>query len=103
MARKVLNLRIWPGEKPWSLSVVQRELELLVISQFTLHAVLKGNRPDFHHAMEPIRAREFFDSFVEMLRSAYVPERVQTGSFGAYMEVNAKVDGPVTITLDTQK
>lgn len=103
MARKVLNIRVWPGEKPWSLNVMQKEFSLLVVSQFTLHAVLKGNRPDFHLSMEPTRAREFFDNFVELLRRSYVPERIQTGQFGAYMEVSSKIDGPVTLTLDTKK
>mmetsp|Transcript_32618 Transcript_32618/g.56647 ORF Transcript_32618/g.56647 Transcript_32618/m.56647 type:complete len:148 (-) Transcript_32618:518-961(-) len=103
MARKVLNIRLWPGAKPWSLNVMQKEFGLLVVSQFTLHAILKGNRPDFHSAMEPARAREVFGNFVELLRRAYVPDRIATGEFGSYMEVAMKGDGPVTITLDTKK
>ena len=53
-ARKLVNIRLWPkddGKKQWHESVVSKNFDLLLVSQFTLHAKLKGNKPDFHYAM----------------------------------------------------
>ena len=123
-ANKVLKMRLWPeiqksaiqtpkGDneetkevdkkvpKAWASSVVDNAFELMVVSQFTLYAVMKGAKPDFHAAMEPNSAREIFDSFVEELRKVYKPERIQTGKFGNYMNVGLINDGPVTIVYDT--
>jgi D-tyrosyl-tRNA(Tyr) deacylase len=58
---------------------------------------LKGNKPDFHQAMEAEQARQLFDLYTGMLRSRYLPEKVQTGKFQAKMEVGSIINGPVTI------
>lgn len=106
MCRKVLNMRLWPNEesgRAWDQSVMQRGYELLVVSQFTLYGVLKGNKPDFHVAMPPQQAKPFYDAFVARLGAAYRPEKVKDGIFGAMMKVNIVNDGPVTMQLDSRK
>ena len=73
------------------------------MSQFTLFAFAKGNKCDFHLAMGGDDARAFFDRFVARVKElSGAPERVQTGQFGAYMNVETAVDGPVTILLDSK-
>jgi len=59
MCRKILNTRLWPNKdgRPWSMSVAQQNYEVLLVSQFTLYCVLKGNKPDFHNAMNPDQAK----------------------------------------------
>lgn len=99
MAAKVINMRLWKDkdEKTWAMSVVDIGGDILAVSQFTLYSILKGNKPEFHSAMQAEQARELFDYFVDTLRKKYQPERVQTGKFQALMEVGSIVDGPVTI------
>jgi len=62
---------------------------------------LKGPKPDFHYAMPPNEAKEFYQRFVDMFRNSYIPEKVKDGEFGAMMEVEIINDGPVTIQLDS--
>lgn len=107
---RLLNLRLWESNpdlkdpakktKAWDSSVRDNEYEILVVSQFTLFGVLNGNKPDFHNAKKADEARVMFDDFVARLRKAYVPERIQTGAFGEYMDVQLANDGPVTLTLE---
>ena len=101
--RKILGTRLWEDAagKSWARSVQQEGLEVLLVSQFTLHAVLKGNKPDFHHAMPPARSRPFWDKFVAAVEKK-LPGKVQQGQFGALMQVHLVNDGPVTITLDSE-
>jgi len=61
---------------------------------------MKGNKPDFHAAMQAEQARELFHLFVSLLRKKYVPERVQTGQFQTLMEVGSIINGPVTIQYE---
>jgi len=105
MCRKILNTRLWPNKdgRPWSMSVAQQNYEVLLVSQFTLHCVLKGNKPDFHNAMNPDQAKLFWSSFVGRVQKAYLPLRVFDGVFGAMMAVSLVNDGPVTITLDSAR
>ncbi|EDL28473.1 histidyl tRNA synthetase 2, isoform CRA_a [Mus musculus] len=65
MVRKILNLRVFEDEsgKHWSKSVMDKEYEVLCVSQFTLQCVLKGNKPDFHLAMPTEQAESFYNSF----------------------------------------
>jgi D-tyrosyl-tRNA(Tyr) deacylase len=99
-ARKVAELRIFPDEAGrMNRSVEETGGGVLVVSQFTLAArVKKGRRPSFSRAEEPGRAEAQCERFVEMLRGRDIP--VETGRFGAMMQIELVNDGPVTIVLD---
>ncbi|KAK4824123.1 hypothetical protein QYF61_010746, partial [Mycteria americana] len=101
--RKILNLRIFEDEsgKHWSKSVMDKQYEVLCVSQFTLQCILKGNKPDYHMAMPAEQAECFYNNFLEQLRKAYKPELIKDGKFGAYMQVHIQNDGPVTIELES--
>lgn len=101
MVRKILNLRLFEDEngRAWSKSVMDRDFEVLCVSQFTLQCVLKGNKPDFHLAMPAELAQPFYNSILENMRSVYKPELIKDGKFGALMQVHIQNDGPVTIEL----
>ncbi|KAJ3615143.1 hypothetical protein NHX12_018711 [Muraenolepis orangiensis] len=101
VVRKILNLRLFDDDngRPWTKSVMDREFEVLCVSQFTLQCVLKGNKPDFHGAMHAELAQPFYNSLLETLRCSYKPELIKDGQFGAYMQVTIQNDGPVTIDL----
>uniref|UniRef100_A0A8D0SZI7 D-aminoacyl-tRNA deacylase n=1 Tax=Sus scrofa TaxID=9823 RepID=A0A8D0SZI7_PIG len=103
MVRKILNLRVFEDEggRHWAKSVMDKQYEVLCVSQFTLQCVLKGNKPDFHLAMPSEQAEGFYNSFLEQLRKAYRPELIKDGKFGAYMQVHIQNDGPVTIELES--
>lgn len=104
LARKTLNIRLWETNgKSWNANVVQMGFEVLVVSQFTLFAVLKGNKPDFHGAMSPEAAEGLYLRFVQELKTIYREDRVATGAFRQYMNVSMVGDGPVTISLDNTK
>ncbi|CAJ2637676.1 D-aminoacyl-tRNA deacylase isoform X2 [Trifolium pratense] len=105
ICRKVLNMRLFPNEdtgKAWDHSVVQKNYQVLLVSQFTLYGFLKGNKPDFHVAMAPQRAKPFYASLVDRFRNAYNSDAIKDGVFGAMMKVNLVNDGPVTMQLDSQ-
>ena len=99
--KKILNMRLFDvGEKYFDKSVQDLDLEILVVSQFTLYGSLKkGKRPSFDKAMPPAQAKEFYANFVEKLRALY--PKVQDGVFGAMMKVSLVNDGPVTIIGDS--
>ena len=101
LAGKVAGLRIIGDEEGrMNLSVRDVGGEVLAVSQFTLLAdTRKGKRPSFVHAAPPGEAEALFDHFCERLREEGVG-LVQTGSFGAMMEVTLVNDGPVTIVLE---
>lgn len=100
LAGKVARLRIFPdGAGRFDRSVLDTGGRALVVSQFTLLAeTAKGNRPSFGHAAAPEHAEPLVERFAEALRELGVP--VETGVFGARMEVELVNDGPVTIVLD---
>ncbi|MFG3817417.1 D-aminoacyl-tRNA deacylase [Limnothrix redekei] len=104
MARKCLDLRLFPdpaaANPRFDLSVTEIGGELLVISQFTLYGDgRKGRRPSFDRSAAPDRAEALYDRFVELLRASGL--RVETGRFGAMMQVQIDNDGPVTLILDS--
>lgn len=70
----------------------------MVVSQFTLYGILKGNKPDFHSSMQADKAKILFNYLVEQLGNKYSKERIQTGKFQALMEVGTVINGPVTIS-----
>ena len=99
LAQKISKLRIMSDDKgKMNLSVKETGKEILVVSQFTLYAdTNEGNRPSFIKAAEPKLAEEVYEFFVKSLKDMGL--KVETGRFGAYMEIEAKLDGPVTILL----
>ncbi|XP_024024763.1 D-aminoacyl-tRNA deacylase [Morus notabilis] len=105
ICRKVLNMRLFPNEatgRGWDQNVMQRNYEVLLVSQFTLYGFLKGNKPDFHVAMPPQKAEPFYASLVDRFKNSYNPDKIKDGVFGAMMKVNLVNDGPVTMQLDSQ-
>ncbi len=100
LADKTLDLRIFADDyKPMNRSVLEVGGSVLAVSQFTLAAdTRKGNRPGFSTAAPPEQALPLFDAYVEALRGRC--NDVQTGRFGADMQVSLHNDGPVTIMLE---
>ena len=100
LAGKVARLRIFPDDEGrFDRSVLDVGGAVLVVSQFTLSAnTAKGNRPSFAAAAPPEDAEPLYERFCDELRALGVP--VETGVFGAYMQVELVNDGPVTIVLD---
>lgn len=103
MVKKVTQLRIFGDEQGlMNLSVQDIGGDLLVVSQFTLHAsTKKGNRPSFLQAARPEVAIPLYESFLAQL-GAVMGKPVGSGSFGADMKVALVNDGPVTITIDSR-
>jgi D-tyrosyl-tRNA(Tyr) deacylase len=105
--RKLLNIRLFENpdseNSKWNKSVVDRDFEILCVSQFTLQSTLKGTKPDFHLAMGADSSKEFYENFLEKLKKAYKLDKIKDGRFGAYMQVSIENDGPVTILLDSRK
>ncbi|UXI85743.1 D-aminoacyl-tRNA deacylase [Ligilactobacillus salivarius] len=103
LARKVLNARIFSdADDKMNLNLQQVSGSILSISQFTLYAqTRKGNRPSFTRAQNPDIASKNYDKFNEKLRESGV--QVETGIFGADMQVSLVNDGPVTIMYDTDE
>jgi len=103
LSGKIVKLRIFGDEKGlMNLSVSEINGEILVVSQFTLHAsTKKGNRPSFIRASRPGIAIPLYQAFIDKL-SADSGKKVKSGEFGAYMEVRLINDGPVTLFVDTK-
>jgi D-tyrosyl-tRNA(Tyr) deacylase len=100
---KIVNLRIFPDENDvMNLSVKDVNGEVIVVSQFTLHAsTKKGNRPSYIKAAKPDFAIPMYEKFVSKLETELEKE-IQTGQFGADMKVALINDGPVTIIIDSK-
>ena len=100
LAEKVANLRVFEDSQgKTNLSVLDRQGEAIVVSQFTLYAdARKGRRPSFTDAALPEVAEPLVERFAQLLRDHGVP--TQTGRFGAHMEVEIHNDGPVTVWLE---
>lgn len=103
LCAKLINLRIFDDEQGvMNRSVMDVAGEILVVSQFTLHAsTKKGNRPSYIKAAPPTHAIPLYEYFCTLLE-AKINKPVQTGTFGADMQVSLINNGPVTITIDSK-
>lgn len=103
LAGKIAKLRVFPDESgQMNRAVTDIDGEILVVSQFTLHAsVRKGSRPSYNDAAKPELAVPLYEEFILQMQTA-LGRRVQTGKFGALMKVALVNDGPVTILIDTK-
>ncbi len=103
LAGKISRLRIFNDEKEeMNLSVKDVDGEVIVVSQFTLHAsTKKGNRPSYIYAAGPEVAIPLYQKFVKSLE-IHLAKKVETGEFGAMMEVELVNSGPVTILIDSK-
>ena len=103
LAKKILNLRIFNDDKGiMNKSLIDVSGELMIVSQFTLHAqTKKGNRPSYINAANGDMAEKIYKSFILEIENKYnlMPK---TGKFGADMKVELENDGPVTIIIDTK-
>jgi D-tyrosyl-tRNA(Tyr) deacylase len=103
LSTKIVQLRVFPDEQGvMNRSVLETGGEILLVSQFTLHAsTKKGNRPSYIRASKPEKAIPLYESMIRQL-SADLGKPVATGIFGADMQVALVNDGPVTILIDTK-
>ena len=103
LSKKISNLRVFgAAEGAMNRSLLDVDGDVIVVSQFTLHALTKkGNRPSFIKAARPEQAEPLYLDFVKTLET-HLSKKVQTGIFGADMKVSLLNDGPVTILMDTK-
>ena len=103
LSGKIVNLRIFGDENDvMNLSVKDIDGDIIVVSQFTLHAsTKKGNRPSYIKASKPDVAIPLYENFVRQIE-VDLEKKIQTGEFGADMKVALLNDGPVTIIIDTK-
>ena len=103
LSSKIVNLRVFDDDNGvMTLSVKAMDGEVLIVSQFTLHAsTKKGNRPSYIKAARPEVAIPIYEAFIKQVESL-LGKKVPTGQFGAMMQVSLCNDGPVTILIDTK-
>ena len=104
MVKKIIKMRIFDdSENRMNFSLLDVNGEILLISQFTLHAsVKKGNRPSYIKAADSKKAKLMYDQTISEFETA-LKRKISTGEFGANMEVSLVNTGPVTITIDSKK
>ena len=101
MSDKILNFCILEGDSgTMSASLKDLEEDVMIISQFTLAAITnKGNKPSFHKAAKPNKAKEIYDQFVQIFKDSSL--NVQTGKFGEIMNITLTNKGPITFNFRT--
>ena len=101
MSDKILNFCILEGDNgTMSASLKELEEDVMIISQFTLAAITnKGNKPSFHKAAKPNKAKEIYDQFVQIFKDSSL--NVQTGKFGEIMNITLTNKGPITFNFRT--
>jgi D-aminoacyl-tRNA deacylase len=104
LSAKIVNLRIFSDDQGvMNLSLKEVNGNILLVSQFTLHAsTRKGNRPSYIRASKPTVAIPLYEKMIDQLESD-LGQKIQTGVFGADMQVELVNDGPVTIIIDTKQ
>ncbi len=104
LTHKITHLRIFSDENDlMNKSLLDINGDSLIISQFTLHAkTKKGHRPSFIHAAKPAKAKKLYDEFVQKYQQI-IKKPVQTGEFGAMMDISLINHGPVTIFIDSKR
>ncbi len=104
LSKKIVNLRIFDDDNgAMNKSLLEADGDLLVVSQFTLHAsIKKGNRPSYIKAAKPDVAVPLYEQFIRQTEFD-LGKKVATGEFGAMMDVALINDGPVTIIIDTKE
>lgn len=100
LADKVVNLRIFEDEAgKMNLSALDMKGDIMVVSQFTLYAdTHKGRRPSFNSAMEPVEAERLYNKFIDNINEFGL--KIESGIFGAKMDLKFNNDGPVTILIE---
>tara|TARA_R110002012_G_scaffold321809_1_gene551561 strand:- start:64588 stop:65040 length:453 start_codon:yes stop_codon:yes gene_type:complete len=103
LSNKIVNMRIFPdAEGVMNNSILDNQGDIIVVSQFTLHAnTKKGNRPSYIKAAKPDVAIPLYEDFIKKIEQD-LGKQIQTGDFGADMQVALINDGPVTIIMDTK-
>lgn len=103
LSQKIINLRVFGDENEvMNLSVKDIQGDIIIVSQFTLHAsTKKGNRPSYIKASKPEIAVPLYEKFVQQMELE-LGKKIQTGKFGADMKVALVNDGPVTIIIDSK-
>ena len=104
LVRKTIQMRIFNDkEGKFNHSLLDLDLELMVVSQFTLLAdTHKGNRPSFQKAAEPVLANKLYEHFIRFA-GQQLNKTIKTGIFAADMQIELENDGPVTITLSSNR
>jgi D-aminoacyl-tRNA deacylase len=104
LSAKIINLRIFnDSQGVMNISLLENNADLILVSQFTLHgSTRKGNRPSYIRASKPHIAIPMYEKMIYQLESD-LGKKIQTGVFGADMQVELVNDGPVTIIIDTKQ
>ncbi len=101
MINKILTLRLWhTSEKGFQKNIEEIQGDFLIVSQFTLHSdCTSGTKPNFSNSMESKKAEEIYNLFIEKLKNK-TKRKVETGKFGAMMDVKLENSGPITLVLE---
>ena len=104
LAAKTVNLRIFSDDNDkMNLSLLETGFDILIVSQFTLHADTRhGNRPSFTDAADPKNAEELYEYYIQEVKNLVGFDKVHKGEFGAMMKVKLVNDGPVTIIIESK-